>query len=92
MDTTRDVEITITTLVKARLEAVEAQIIQMEKINGLWNALVEIWQETDDPDSGSPAGQMCFYAVKWNPRNSVIRFERLTEYEIINVLTSTHHE
>lgn len=92
MDTTSEIEITIATLVKARLKAAETQIIQIEKINGLWNALVEVWRETNTPDQDPPAMQMCFYAVKWNPRTSNIRFERLTEYEIINALISTHYE
>jgi hypothetical protein len=92
MDTAREVEITIATLVNARLEAIETQIIQIEKINGVWNALAEVWRDIDNQGNNSRAIKMCFYSVKWNPRTSKIRFERLTEYEIINALISTHHE
>jgi hypothetical protein len=82
----------ITTQMKRQLQVQEIQILQLEKVNKQWNALVEVRKEIRSltPNDPSIERVMCFYSAKWDRRTGVVMLERLTSDEHINSLAIRH--
>ena len=86
MSTIINVKKAVTKFLKENINCYEATIIKIEKVNEMWKAVAEVYEDDSFLKSMNlpPKQVRLFYSVKMDEKLDITSFERLNSFEGID--------